>query len=945
MNAAPHAREASIGAVACRVLCGKPRSAPVVAERGLRQTATQATAPVSGRAARWGRRLTEASFLLLLCCLAGRCFLQELQFRSSPLSAVFSPVAGLPEADASPSAGNEDLCRITFAVLLLAAGALAALGAAVGGRLAIRRAWMGGLVLLFAAAALVSGLLASDKYSGMLVWLEQASLLSACFLAVQLCAEERRWRLLLAVLLALGVAMAFKGLWQYFVETPERAEYYRAYAAGQPARTGPAGAGSEEARRLREMLEVRIGEPEPIGYIGLANPFASLLIVLLAAASGVAAEMAGRATAAFRAPGRRKGEVPAVAVGAFAAGAVSAALLLTLLLTHSRAGIASALAAIVAGIAIGIFRRRLARHWRKAVAVSLAAAVLIGAGTTAYGLRNDSLPGKSLTFRWFYWTASAEIVRDHPVWGVGGGNFPDAYLAHRRAEAEETVKDPHNFIMHALTQFGLMGGLPYLAMVLLTLACLARPRGLGVGPQLRVDGEIGCHGCAVQQPCGTSRRPSTAANSAAVAPGLAVAPVIVPIVAVSLAVLLSRLFFGRLGSDVRVLLFDAVWPAMVFAAALAMAIWVVGMLGEGTAFWPRMAVAVGSAAFVLHDLVEFGLWMPGVALVFWVSVGGCLARSGGGRERDLSRFRAPLAVAGALAAVLAAFLFWAPTFEKARLDQQAAECWNRRDLAGAIHNAERAAEVRPDSIADEDVARILVSSTPPEASRAGEGLVLARNWAARAALHGPDSSSAWRLLADTGWYLAVPDSFLYERRATDGNFDDRFRGLVALAARLPASAAIQTGLGDLEGERGRPAEAVAYYSSAAQRDPNSTVLRGRLGDALWQAGRKAEAYAAWQEAAARFPSDPKVQGPLGSMRAAVHCNPMDAHLRISFARMLCQAGESAACLMELSAVEDLDRRLVEFGRRFPPSSKMVLTARERAEIELLRARAAATPGR
>jgi protein involved in temperature-dependent protein secretion len=77
------------------------------------------------------------------------------------------------------------------------------------------------------------------------------------------------------------------------------------------------------------------------------------------------------------------------------------------------------------------------------------------------------------------------------------------------------------------------------------------------------------------------------------------------------------------------------------------------------------------------------------------------------------------------------------------------------------------------------------------------------------------------------------------------------------------------------------------------------------------------------------------------MLGAVERNPMDAHLRLAAAKMLCDAGEYEKCLAQIAEAEEIDRKLIDFAKEFPPPSKTILGAEDKAQIELLRARAGA----
>ncbi|HUT59644.1 MAG TPA: O-antigen ligase family protein, partial [Phycisphaerae bacterium] len=550
-----------------------------------------------GAVARWGEALMAAAFVVLLCLVAARPFLGEHLFRFSPLEGVLG--APVRAEDPPTPASRLELARATFAAGLMAAFALWALGAALSRR-PIRRAWFGAVIVGFAAVALASALSADDRRSGLLVWAEQAAILLAAFVAAQLCADRRRWNLLVAVLAAVGIALAVKGLWQFFVEAPERLGDFRAYRAERLSAVGAAGDAPRAA-----MLQTRLADPAPFGYFGLTNTFASLLVVLLAAAAGLAADAIASAKRLRRTDPAGKGEVhlPTLAAGVAVCGTALAAA--ALVLTGSRAGIAAGILAAAGAVVVAVFRRRLVPHARKA-AVAAAVFVLACAAVVAYRVRND----KSMIFRWFYWTASAEIVRDRPLLGVGGGNFGDAYLQHRRAEAEEAVKAPHNFVAHATAQFGLIGGGLYLAAVFGVLWGIV-PKGPPAGP--REAGETS-------------------------APASTTGPSVGRLAAVVAAVLLARLLFGGISWSFYLVLLDGLLPALVFAAALAASLWIAGVLpwrGPVAGGGARIALGCGAAGFVVHNLVEFSMWTPATALVFWTAAGGLLARAGGPRGRRL----------------------------------------------------------------------------------------------------------------------------------------------------------------------------------------------------------------------------------------------------------------------------------------------------------------------
>ena len=98
--------------------------------------------------------------------------------------------------------------------------------------------------------------------------------------------------------------------------------------------------------------------------------------------------------------------------------------------------------------------------------------LLIGGGwlVISYGLKHNRLPGGSgMLVRWQYWHSSAKMYADHPLTGVGPGNFAYFYQHYKPAEALESVADPHNFLLSVLTQYGPLGLIGFLAMIFIPL--------------------------------------------------------------------------------------------------------------------------------------------------------------------------------------------------------------------------------------------------------------------------------------------------------------------------------------------------------------------------------------------------------------------------------------------------------------------------------------------
>jgi hypothetical protein len=88
------------------------------------------------------------------------------------------------------------------------------------------------------------------------------------------------------------------------------------------------------------------------------------------------------------------------------------------------------------------------------ITLILAASVLGAVAIVAYGIRKDSLPSKSLTFRWHYWTAASTLIRQSPLTGVGLNNFGEHYITVKRPSTPEDVSDPHSFFVRFAAEAG-----------------------------------------------------------------------------------------------------------------------------------------------------------------------------------------------------------------------------------------------------------------------------------------------------------------------------------------------------------------------------------------------------------------------------------------------------------------------------------------------------------
>ncbi len=286
---------------------------------------------------------------------------------------------------------------------------------------------------------------------------------------------------LLSVILISGVVLAGLGLWQHFVWYPRIASQFAELESlqnelqhAEPSDDAAAmrsrlrrvealrremgwtpGADGTSERMFRDRVQA---STEPIGRFALANTFAGLLLV--AGFLGLGAVIAAV---------RQREQF-------LKWGGVLAGLLVVgycLLLTKSRtAGVG-----VIGGLAVlGLFarRRRVVRgpiRWILAgVAVVLIGMPVAAALSGSLDRQVLSEAPKSLLYRVEYWRATGRLIADHPLLGVGPGNFRQHYLQYKLPGSSEEILDPHNLFLDVWAN----GGLIALAGLLSLLGIAAR---------------------------------------------------------------------------------------------------------------------------------------------------------------------------------------------------------------------------------------------------------------------------------------------------------------------------------------------------------------------------------------------------------------------------------------------------------------------------------------
>jgi O-antigen ligase len=473
---------------------------------------------------------------------------------------------------------------------------------------------------IFCAGALAAGLAAADKRLALTdVTVFLAPTLMALLL-VQILGSQSKIKLMLVVIAALGVVSAYQCADQYFVSNKMTIEQYE-----QDPQSMLEPLGIEPDSFQQFLFEHRLYSKGVRGFFTTRNSAGSFALMALFAAVALFIDKF------------KNSRSDASGLWYFlGCGLGLTVILLTLGLTRSKGALIGLFFAVAAFFLFLMFGNWLKAHKRAVLVVCL---LLIVAGVWAvvsYGLSHDRLPGGgSMLVRWQYWHASGKMYADHPFTGVGPGNFGDFYTRYKPAAALESVADPHNFPLSILTQYGPLGLLGFLAMLVVALWRLTAKTSAAFSVELN------------------PLRPTFRTEA------------IIFMVAVSAALLLVRpvlmpeTFAETLGVILYVIVTMHAAPAAVFILAFVL---FAGPLRKTRD--PKseirntntfIAVFCAVLGVLVHNLFDFAIFEPGVLTTFWALVACLVAIDSHTKSRPLHVLKPrPFVKMLAAAAVLAA---------------------------------------------------------------------------------------------------------------------------------------------------------------------------------------------------------------------------------------------------------------------------------------------------
>lgn len=409
----------------------------------------------------------------------------------------------------SPPRQNITGWDVAVVVLFLCRWIVPAEGVELGQTLWIAAAWLALASLRFwilwrsravfplrwgLADAGVGALIAGHCLSGLLVWGQGGDVraaLNCCWewvsIGVMWLLLRERWRqahfphYFSFCLLVTLVILSGWGLWQHFVWYPQQSrDLTRLLQLQEELDTGRTLAPVERSdfERLRnhfgpEVLGLEAGgkamllartrdSREPIGRFALANTFAALLIL----GWFLTADLL------IRSLGGKKG-------------AIAVCLLLVtscLFLSKSRTAVIGLCGGLsLGGVLLLVSSRLPARRLMVWAGVMAAGGVVVGLVLILSGGLDRQILSeapKSLAYRMEYWESTWKMIMDHPVFGVGPGNFRQHYFAYKLPGASEEILDPHQMFLDVWAN----GGLLALSGLLILLGQLVRCGGRTLFP-------------------------------------------------------------------------------------------------------------------------------------------------------------------------------------------------------------------------------------------------------------------------------------------------------------------------------------------------------------------------------------------------------------------------------------------------------------------------------
>ena len=561
------------------------------------------------------RWLTQLAFFLALVLVIARAAMMETVHNE------VLPVAGAAAVPATPGATTGLILDLLFCLPAM----LVLLRRVIDKRYALCFSWSHLIMFALAAWTLLSVFWSGDKFLAIVSAAHWAAALVLLWAASQVVSDWRRLRIVAAVSCGLLLVLLIQGYYYRFVDLPDLQTEWKQNQAEMLRQRGA---------DANSIMSIQIGKNieggEVTGFSLSRNTYAAMLVLLGIVTLGVVIQR-------VRDKDHVGWVIPLVVV-------LALSLLMLYRYVFSKTAYATPFIGAALLTMLWFGRRWVSSHGPRLYCLGVAA-FIVGAGAViGHGIKHGTLLQLSLTYRWQYWVGATKLFMHHFWLGVGWANFGGPYLAYRLPQAIEEIKDPHNFIVRAFTELGVVGGVLMIAWMLrlwweLTARQVAAPVQAGKP--------------APQQDTG-----SPGASPSQTFSWL----LILPLASMGLNALISIDWQQQTAWIILEL-----FKRGMFLVALIIGMGLVGLrsmkdqrLDDRHAIWLLWAMLVALGLFLLHNLIDFSLFEPGPMFLFALLAGSALgmrlpssAHPSGGRAKPLIAL-----IAAAIAWLLAVGGMW-----------------------------------------------------------------------------------------------------------------------------------------------------------------------------------------------------------------------------------------------------------------------------------------------
>jgi tetratricopeptide (TPR) repeat protein len=411
------------------------------------------------------------------------------------------------------------------------------------------------------------------------------------------------------------MVLLVQGYYYRFVDLPDFQRDWREHRADLLKQRGAA-VDSLEANQIGRNIE----SGDVTGFNLSRNTYAAVLVLLIVLSAGIVAERLH--------DGDRPGwSAPILVI-------MAAALWMLYRYVQSKTAFATPVIGLILLAALWLRRHWIARHarvlyWSGVGLFGLGVAAVVG-----HGMVHGTLVHISLTFRWWYWVGAARVFAHHPWLGVGWANFGLHYPAYRLPQAAEDPADPHNFLVRAFVELGIVGGLLMVGWMLrLWWELTAGAQGLSpVAPPTHSD-----HAAISEPPAQKMISGGTVLGYRSRGVASAGSPGVRFLVLLCLAAMALNCAVAIDWDQSNSWIFLELFKRALFLIALLTGMSVVAIrsfdrqeLDDRPAPLLGYAMLVGLGLFLLHNLIDFSLFEPGPMFLFALLAGGGL----GVRQHD-----------------------------------------------------------------------------------------------------------------------------------------------------------------------------------------------------------------------------------------------------------------------------------------------------------------------